>query len=167
RKYPLWLSDVNTFNEAMNMMESLGKIMHKTEKAAEIVNSIKKDRKHFLELGINRRPTVAYVIWRNPFMLVGKDTFIDAMLSEAGFENAVRESRYPDMSLEEIQALEPDYIFLSSEPYPFKDKHLTEWLPYFKRSQIRLVNAVPFSWYGSDLMKAFSYFAELHRQIEL
>lgn len=166
KDYPLWLSDVNNLEDAIDMMRSIGIIMHSEEKAGQAIEKIRSDKAQFLESLGGYRANVVYLIWRDPFMAAGKETFIDKMIEEAGFNNLITETRYPELSIEKIAELNPDYIFLSSEPYPFKEKHKTEWLEYFNEDQLRLVNAEPFSWYGSHLLEAFAYFAELHRELE-
>lgn len=169
--YNLWLSDIKTLGDALKMMRDIGNMMHKEEKATEIIDSVHTNRKNFRSSVTQRlTPTVAYIIWRNPFMLVGQNTFIDTMLTEAGFKNCVTgntDQRYPSMTMEEIVAMEPDYIFLSSEPYPFAEKHIPEWTDYFSEKKIKLIDAVPFSWYGSHLTEAFPYFAHLRQDLHI
>lgn len=164
-EYPLWLSDVNTFGEALEMMASIGLIVDRKAKTDTLIRQLRQERDEYQTSIGTHRPRIAYLIWRKPYMLAGKNTFIDAMLEEAGYENIVTESRYPEFSIEQIADRQPDYIFLSSEPYPFQDKHKGEWLKYFSEKQVRLTLAEPFSWYGSHLLKAFTYFAELKKNL--
>ncbi len=166
-EYHLWLSDISSLGDAIDMMASLGIIMGKNDIAEDIIYQTLANRSDFRNELSAERPSVAYLIWRSPYMLAGKDTFIDTMIDEAGFTNAVTESRYPTMTQEEIIALKPDYIFLSSEPYPFKEKHKAEWLDFIEKQQLILVNAVHFSWYGSHLKEAFTYFAALRQDLLL
>ncbi len=88
-------------------------------------------------------------------MVVGKNTYIDEMISLLGFENCYTEDRYKELSKEEITELNPDYIFLSSEPYPFKDEHQKKMHKLFPKSKVKLVDGEVFSWYGSRLLHAF------------
>ena len=97
-----------------------------------------------------------YFIWREPYYVAGKETFIDAMLSAAGYENVCKAVRYP--SLDEIGVIQPDLVFLSSEPYPFSEQHLNEMRALFPHSEICLVDGEMFSWYGSRLRLAPGYF---------
>lgn len=96
-------------------------------------------------------------------MAIGPQTFIYDMLSRAGFTNLVEEPRYPELSLEELKGLSPDYLLLSSEPFPFKQKHLDEFASQLPKTHIQLVDGEMFSWYGSRLqyfrnyMEAFSF----------
>jgi len=100
-------------------------------------------------------------------MVAANNTFINYLLDTNKFENIFKnQERYPEIDLKELQNLERiDYIFLSSEPYPFKTNHITELQKKFPSTKIILVNGEYFSWYGSRLLKAFKYFKELHNQL--
>jgi hypothetical protein len=65
------------------------------------------------------------------------------------------------LSKEEIISLCPDYIFLSTEPYPFKQSHLQEFATIFPDSKIILVDGQMFSWYGIRPLFAMEYFATI------
>jgi ABC-type Fe3+-hydroxamate transport system substrate-binding protein len=104
---------------------------------------------------------VLYLIWKKPFICAGTDTFINHLLSFCGLNNAVHNPRYPELTAEKIQTLGPDYIFLSSEPYPFKQKHIEEFRKLCPHAKTVLVDGEMFSWYGSRLLYAPSYFERL------
>ena len=106
--------------------------------------------------------SVLYVIWNNPIMSIGQDTFIHDMLSFLGFKNVMRDyNRYPEVSDEMVKEIAPDYVFLSSEPFPFKEKHIYQFQEMFPNSKIVLVNGEAFSWYGSRMFKVSSYLEDL------
>lgn len=159
---PTWMSDIFNLEDALDMIRRVGEITGTTEKAVEIASNI---RKNFaaLETLKQHNQTVLYLIWKNPYIAAGRDTFIDAMLNTLGFENAMKEARYPEVELKELN---PDYIFLSSEPYPFKEKHIEELQIQFPQSQVVLVDGEYFSWYGSRLMDAPAYFTQLLKAIQ-
>ncbi len=97
----------------------------------------------------------AYLIWQKPYMTVGVDTFINAMMAHFGLENVFRdEVRYPLTDLDAIRERKPDLILLSSEPYPFRQKHADEMQTFFPGSTIRLADGELFSWYGSRMLQA-------------
>jgi len=88
------------------------------------------------------------------------------MLLQAGYKNIFDNTlRYPEVSIELLQALKPEYIFLSSEPYPFSNKHLEELNAALTNSEILLVNGEMFSWYGPRLLQAVNYFKQLRLKI--
>src|SRR5690606_32824185 len=110
---------------------------------------------------------VAYLIWKDPFMVAGADTFINSLLSTAGFVNVFsNEKRYPVVDLEQIKNSGRSYVFLSSEPYPFKEKHKDVLQKQLPGCKVLLVNGELFSWYGSRLLIAPAYFNQLIKVIK-
>lgn len=166
-EYPVWLSDIYTFEDAINMMQSIGNLVNRTEKATEIVDKILTKKKQFEtkrnQLLNNKKPLkAAYFIWRKPYMIAAKDTYINEMLKLFGVQNAFESlSRYPEIQLEALKEMEIDVIFLSSEPYPFKEKHFEEFQAVLPNTKIIIVDGEMFSWYGTRMLKAFDYFEEL------
>ena len=159
---PVWISDIYTLEDALEMIVLLGELFDVSEKAVSIVSQISLRKKDF-EVFIKTEPTikVAYLIWKNPYMIAGNQTFINSLLLLNKFKNiAVNSaSRYPEVLLEELSNV--DKILLSSEPFPFKEKHIQE-LRKSTGKEVILVNGEYFSWYGSRLIDAFSYFKTLH-----
>ena len=165
KNYPVWMSDIKTLAEALNMIESIGEITGKKSKALAIQNDIGEQFSHFkLQLShINvERKKVAYLIWRKPYICAASNTFINHMLQICGLENAFPTiSRYPEITTEEIRKVKPSLIFLSSEPYPFRQKHIEEFKTICPESKVILVDGEMFSWYGSRLLYAPAYFERL------
>ena len=94
-------------------------------------------------------------------MAVGKDTFIDEMLKKCGYSNCINESRYPVV---EQQSIDPDYVFLSSEPFHFNQSHEEQIGKVFPRASVIRVDGEAFSWYGSRMLKSPIYFERLINQ---
>lgn len=162
--FPVWVSDVNNLTQAFEMIHQIGIITGKSEKASEIVNSIKRN------FGSIQKPSIllktVYLIWQEPYMTIGGDTFINEMLEMAGYENCFKnESRYPEITLEQIQNSSCDVLMLSSEPYPFGQKHVAALQPLLPSVKIMLVDGEMFSWYGSRLMAAPAYFNRLNQAL--
>jgi ABC-type Fe3+-hydroxamate transport system substrate-binding protein len=157
KDFPVWISDVNTLEDALGMMKSIGEITETQNKASKIINQITQSRKDFLKKS-KPKQSVIYLIWNNPYIAVGTNTFINTMLGEAGFENTIDQSRYPEITLDEIKQINPDWVFLSSEPFPFKDEHKLEIDKLLEVNKSVLVDGEMFSWYGSRLVKAYDYF---------
>lgn len=166
QEYPVWMSDIQTLDDACDMILRMGELTGKKEKADEINAGITRQFKALASI-INKtipQKKVAYFIWRNPYMSVNENTFIDHILNRLGLENVFHNftsSRYPEISVSELAASEPDYIFLSSEPYPFKEIHFKEFTAICPQAKIILVDGELFSWYGSRLLRAPTYFREL------
>ena len=159
KHYPVWMSDIATLDDAIAMIMAIGEIVDKSGPAGRLVSHIKR---RFISYPGNKRGTALYFIWQDPYMVAGKGTFIDEMLRYAGFENAVGDlARYPELTVEQVRSLDPRHIFLSSEPYPFRAKHLDEFKETFPGTHISLVDGEYFSWYGSRLVSAMDYFESL------
>lgn len=160
---PVWVSDIQTMEDCWEMILAFGELFDKDQHATEISQNLQTEWNSFKEF-IKEKPIikVGYLIWKNPWMAAGSSTFINTLLDINHFENIFshREERYPEVTTKELKAAE--LILLSSEPYPFKRKHLTELQQQLGNKQVMLVDGEYFSWYGSRLKKAFSYFRTLH-----
>jgi ABC-type Fe3+-hydroxamate transport system substrate-binding protein len=156
-KYSVWMSDILTVEDSLRMILELGEITDTHIKAEEIANQVTTD----LKMPLPFKGTAVYLIWNDPIMVAGQDTFINEMLSIAGFKNLIQTSRYPEVEPVELQLLNPDYLLLSSEPFPFKEKHLDFFKALLPNANIRIVDGEFFSWYGSRLLKALPYFKSL------
>jgi ABC-type Fe3+-hydroxamate transport system substrate-binding protein len=154
---PVWMSDILSLQDAYEMMEKIGLICGKEKEANNIVSRIKHS---FNKITARPSRSVLYFIWGKPFMVAGTQTFINEMLRLNNFVN-LAEGRYPELSSEEIAKLNPDVVLLSSEPFPFQEKHLKEMSELLPDSKIYFVDGEMFSWYGSRLLHAADYFQSL------
>jgi ABC-type Fe3+-hydroxamate transport system substrate-binding protein len=164
KQYPVWISDVNNLDDAYVMIEQVGAMTGKAEKAIHIIEQI---NTAFSQLPTpDSRPRTAYLIWQKPYMTVGGDTFIHSMLELAGFANIYTDkTRYPEITITELKKAGCELLFLSSEPFPFRQKHIDELQPLLPHTKIILVDGELFSWYGSRLLKAPAYFTALQQQL--
>ena len=160
QRYPVWLSDIVTLHDAYSMITSLGAITDTVTQANLIAYDIE-ERMRTVEK--KSAQSVLYLIWRKPWMAAGSGTFIDSILNLLNLRNAMANiPRYPELSTEQIALLKPDLIFLSSEPYPFREKHIDELGQMNESTKVILVDGEMFSWYGSRLLKAAEYFNHLN-----
>ncbi|WP_057939712.1 ABC transporter substrate-binding protein [Algoriphagus resistens] len=153
-KYPVWMSDIYNLEDSFEMILRLGELLRVKDKAVEIIRQLRLD----FASPLQKKGTAVYLIWNDPIMAVGPNTFINKMLDFAGFENLTVSSRYPQLSKEELIDLSPNYLLLSSEPFPFKEKHVHYFQSLLADTEVRLVDGEMYSWYGSRLLKAKSYF---------
>lgn len=164
KEYPVWMSDILTLEDALEMIDAIGEITQKEVGANFLIEKIL-FKFHRLKKGIAQnlhRPKAAYLIWKNPMMVAASQTFIHEMLQIAGFENIFEhESRYPQITDQDLAVAQPDVILLSSEPFPFKEKHVKEIQTVCPNSVIQLVDGELFSWYGNRLLLAAPYFERL------
>jgi len=162
---PVHVTDVSNLEEALTMIETIGQLVHKQAKAASMVHAI---RHSFLELEQFRTsasyPTTraCYLIWRQPYMTVGSDTMIHDLMQRCGWINVFGyQTRYPEIDVEQIKQSGCELLLLSSEPYPFQQKHIDELQQELPGTKIRLVDGEIFSWYGSRLQHAPAYLRNL------
>ncbi len=164
KHFPVWISDIKNIEDALKMIEEIGKMTGKEKRSLEIQNQIREQFSWFklqAKSVISHPSSVLYLIWKKPFISAGKETFINHLLEICGLKNIVAKNRYPELSAEEIQKLNPELIFLSSEPYPFRQKHIKEFQSLCPNAKIVLVDGEMFSWYGTRLLYAPSYFERL------
>jgi ABC-type Fe3+-hydroxamate transport system substrate-binding protein len=152
--YPVWISDINTYKEALLAIEEIAKLCKKEKEGKALASEIEK-RKSKYKSKLSSTTSVLYLIWKGPYMAVGKSTYINDILKLLGYTNCFSKERYKEVSLEEIKQLNPDHIFLSSEPYPFKEKHMNEFKEILPNTSCQLVDGELFSWYGSRLLHLF------------
>lgn len=164
---PVHVSDVITFGDSLELIAQYGKIFKVEHLTFRLIEKLEEARKSFQEsLPKGKNLKVAYFIWREPWMVAGDETFINTLLEINGWENIFKAKgdRYPALALKDLESLEPDLVLLSSEPFPFKEKHAEEISKYFK-GRIELVDGEYFSWYGSRLLSAFDYFKEIQMKL--
>ncbi len=163
--FPVYLSDVFDISTALSMIRDIGILTDTSPEAIKITDEIsfKTNINQSVSLSAIR---VLYLIWKDPYMSMGGDTFISNMLSIGGFINVCGDQiRYPQLSREDISALNPDVIMLSSEPFPFRREHQNILQLQFPQIQVILVDGEMFSWYGSRMSQALDYISALHINI--
>ena len=161
KDFKVLVTNVETLEDNYYLIKQFGHLFGKEEKAQflniktyEVFDIPKREKKL----------KVAYLIWKDPYMTVGGDTFISRILEELGFENLFKnQKRYPEVQLEDLK--EADLIFLSSEPFPFKEKHIAEIQNICVNQKIMIVDGEAFSWYGSHLAKCENYYLKFFKKI--
>ncbi len=170
---PVYCSDISNLQDSYEVIEHLGFLTERSAKANQLINNIQNSFKGLPAISMPIR--AAYLIWQEPYMTVGGDTFIDHMMQLAGFENVfAAEQRYPVLTIEELKTRDVEAVLFSSEPFPFKQKHLAafrqEWLQQNSGQQLpilKIVDGELFSWYGSRTLYAADYFIKLRESLFL
>ncbi|MCK4663062.1 MAG: ABC transporter substrate-binding protein [Bacteroidales bacterium] len=164
-KYKIWVSNVNSYNEALNLILSIGELTGTYEIAQNIKENIDKKFKN-LKLP-DRKLKIAYIIWKKPYLSINNETYIGSIIEKCGCVNIFgdKQERYPKIKVEEIINLFPDYIYLSSEPYSFIEKDVNEIKKLIPDVNVKIVDGEMFSWYGSRMLKATDYFEKLFNLI--
>ncbi len=157
---PVWISDINSFDNALDMIRSFGEVLGCEESAEKQIADI---TLAFSNSVIDSWNSALYLIWKDPDYCAGKVTFISSMMEKAGFNNVCPHPRYPEVGTFKMQ--QPAYILLSSEPYPFKERDCDEYLKRYPLSKVIVVDGEMFSWYGSRMRLAANYFKQLQNEI--
>ncbi|WGK63740.1 ABC transporter substrate-binding protein [Croceiramulus getboli] len=167
---PVHCSEIIDFEDALELIIEYGHLFDRLKEAGALVDRIELAHKDFEAFVSDRElKQVAYLIWKDPLMAVGEKTFIQTMLTLAGFKNVLDDNtgrwmRYPEVAWKDLE--QADYVFLSSEPFPFSEAKHFSWVEKNSRSKPVLVDGAYFSWYGSRMLVAFAYFKQLHQQID-
>lgn len=150
---PTWVSDIYTLEDALDMIGSLGVITGNNEVSKALINSILTNFKK-LNLSNDEPRSAAYLIWKDPVMIVGRNTFINDLMTRCGLTNVCKDSdsRYPEIALSQLQKHSPEYLLLSTEPFPFNEEHVNFFQANLPDTKVFLVNGEYFSWYGNRLL---------------
>ena len=157
--YPVYISDIFDLKDSLKTIQNIGLITNSVSKSKQLVEKIQQG---FEDVKDKLEGQVLYLIWQDPVMVAASNNFIDFLLQWLGLENAAGHlERYPELDDGMMKKLSPDYIFLSSEPYPFKEKHIQKYQDLFPNAEVLLVDGEMFSWYGSRLIHSPKYFMSL------
>lgn len=161
QEFTVWMSDVKDLDEALSMIREIGGITGSVPAAEGIITEIAGS---FAKLEpLSPSLSAAYFIWRQPWMLAGEGTFIQDLLSRCGFSlpEHLGAGRYPELDDPTLAALDPDIVLLSSEPFPFTERHIPEVNMILPGTPVHPVDGEMFSWYGSRLRTSSAYFEQL------
>lgn len=162
---PVFVIDVIDFESALRAVRNLGALVDRTAQAETLARDI---RRAFAELRPRATHRVAYLIWREPYMAAGRETYIHALLEKCGFENVCAHlpGRYPELTLVTLRQQAPDCVLLSSEPYPFDDSHVNELAAQLRGVRVIHVDGEMFSWYGGRMLAAAEYLKQLISELD-
>lgn len=147
------VTQINTIDEALTAIKQISGLVEKEKKGQQIIFEIESLLNRKADY---RKVPAAYFIWKDPWMVAASETYIDSVLKHYNLDNVFSDQqRYPQVSLEDLQNRNPELILLSSEPFPFKQKHIEEIQEACPDAEIQLINGEWFSWYGSGMLKAF------------
>ena len=165
---PVWVTNIITIEDNFQMITDFGQLFNcrtESQKWNDKLAFALSDFKNFVkDIPVKK---AAYFIWKNPFMVAGSDNFINELLKLNHFENIYKDKgRYPEIELKKMRLEgDPDLVFLSSEPYPFKEEDAFEIGRFTHHAKTVFVDGEMFSWYGSRLLKAFDYFKKMHQKL--
>ncbi|MFV8343361.1 ABC transporter substrate-binding protein [Flavobacterium sp. XS2P39] len=165
---PVWVTNIITIEDNFKMITDFGQLFNcrtEAQKWNDKLDFALRDFKNFIKDKPLKK--VAYFIWKDPFMVAGSDNFINELLKLNHFENIYQDKgRYPEIELKKMRLEgDPDLVFLSSEPFPFKEEDAFEIGRFTHHAKTIFVDGEMFSWYGSRLLKAFEYFKKIHQKL--
>jgi iron complex transport system substrate-binding protein len=142
---------------ARDSLITLGRALHAVAAAKKLTKAIDARLAELRARTSDRRVRFAYLIWREPLMAVGPDTYVHSLLESAGGVNIVHGDRYPEIDLATLAAA--DKILLSSEPFPFADKHRQELIAAtdLPADRFALVDGELLSWHGRKTLEGLAY----------
>jgi ABC-type Fe3+-hydroxamate transport system substrate-binding protein len=163
---PCHASMPRTVEETAEMVRSIAAALDRPAEGEAIACDIEERSARVRAAAEGARPVRwAYLIWREPWMTVNRDTFVDALLGQAGGVNAFgdRPDRYPRITTAELVTADPDVVLLCTEPFPFQEKHVAELAGEtgFAPERFRIVDGEYLSWHGSRTPDGIDYAAGL------
>jgi ABC-type Fe3+-hydroxamate transport system substrate-binding protein len=150
---PVYVTNVKTMPDALSMIRTVGRLTGTGDRARPLADRI---ARRFAALPNWPPLRAVYLIWRDPYMTVGGDTFIHDVMTHGGFENVYGgDTRYPEVSLDELARRDLDAVLCSSEPFPFhqKERFTADLRQALPDTPIEVVDGQAFSWYGSRLLE--------------
>ncbi|KAF2516435.1 ABC transporter substrate-binding protein [Flavobacterium foetidum] len=166
---PVWVTNIISIEDNFQMISDFGQMFNCRTEAQKwndkLAFALSDFKKYVENIEIRK---VAYFIWKNPYMVAGNDTYINELLKLNHFKNIYEDKgRYPEIELKKMRLDgDPDIVLLSSEPYPFKEEDAFEIGRFTHHAKTIFVDGEMFSWHGSRLLKAFTYFKLLHERIK-
>jgi len=163
QEFPVWISDINSVADCATFATLIADVLQIPQKAQDFLPKLHETKKEWPDF---EGASCVYLIWKDPYMAAGHQTYIHDVLSHLNLKNAVEEERYPLLEIESLAALKPDIILLSSEPYPFKESHIAELQEVCPAAWICLVDGEPFSWYGPKLLELAATAQALKQELD-
>lgn len=152
----------HTALETADMVRSIADAIDAKADGERIARDIETRHNRVVKSAADRAPvSYAYMIWREPWMTLNADTFVSALLGDAGGRNAFASAvdRYPAISPADLTSQSPDVVLLSTEPFPFQPKHAEELarLTGIDRERFEIVDGELLSWHGSRTPAGIDY----------
>lgn len=129
--------------------------------------------RHELEATVTGPPTpVLYLIWKDPWMTVARDTYVSRMLAQVGWRTVPERTggdagaaRYPALQGTESWLAGVEQVLLSSEPYRFDERHVDAARALCPGARVRLVDGELLSWYGPRAAAGLRYLRRLAEDV--
>lgn len=154
--WPVFVTLPTTVRGAIDLLGQLAALTDSTKAARPIIREAEDALAAAQAANAGREPLRVFCpIWRNPCMTIGPDTYIHDVIAVCGGRNVFggRQERYPRVELADVAALDPEVVLLPSEPYRFRQRHLSDFEVFpqvaaVRRGNVLLVDGRMLSWYG-------------------
>jgi ABC-type Fe3+-hydroxamate transport system substrate-binding protein len=164
---PVFVTHPLNIRDARCMIRELGTLFGASANASALDERIQRS---IAAISGARNGRVLYLIWHKPYMTVAPGTYIDSMLGLIGFSNVIDNTwlqgrsfastgarRYPVLTAADIAELAPEIVLFSSEPFPFKQRHIDAFLAEQRKHgilapQCSIVDGELYSWYGTRIL---------------
>jgi ABC-type Fe3+-hydroxamate transport system substrate-binding protein len=159
---PVFVTFPKTVDGCLKMIADMASLTDSHEAAQPILEAIRQARAEALARAVHPRPRVLCPIWKDPYLTINRDTFIDNVIRHSGGENifADRPERYPEFTLKDAAGRRPDIAILPTEPYHFTEADKGAFTETGCR-RIHIVEGELLSWYGPRLARALRQLSSL------
>jgi iron complex transport system substrate-binding protein len=154
--------DVRSPQAAMDAVWSIGRLLGRTDESgqltAEIANELEQNKQVF-----QGQPAVRALIllWNQPYLTVNFDTYISRLVESSGAYNIFHADPIREFAIEIEDMIDnrPEIVFLATDPYPFKKRHIANFRQYriFSKIPIQLIDGRYFSRFGPNTVEALQF----------
>ena len=172
KKLPVFITFPRSIQQTIKTVMDLGILTDARDNAEQFSHSCKAILKAIeADSAIAPPLKTACMIWKDPWMTVGPDTYVSDVLATLGLQNIFDSSqdRYFKTALEDVIAREPQVILLPDEPYEFgkSDKALIE--DFLKaqgaKARVELIDGSSLTWFGSRTLPALGYLRKFKKSL--
>jgi ABC-type Fe3+-hydroxamate transport system substrate-binding protein len=154
---PVFVSEPKSVADVIELIVQLGEIHDRRERAAELADAMRTQ----LARMPRRAFTFACPIWKSPWMWCGADTYVSELVAATGGRNLLADrTRYPQVELGDVLAMQPDLIFLPDEPYVFTEADAAA----IGASAIGPFPGHLFTWHGSRTLLGLQFLERVLRE---
>ncbi len=156
-----------TVADNVGLYRLLGGLFGRAEAAERLVQRLRAALRAVPELPPQR---VLYLIWKDPWMTVSRDTYVSDMLATLGWRTVGGDAaaRYPEVEIGQSLLAGTDLVLFPDEPFPFAESHLDAFAADYgcARDRLSRIDGAMVSWYGSRAIPALGYLADFRRGLK-
>ncbi len=158
---PVWITFPQTVFELPKLMRELSSLCDDSAQADMWIAKTESVLKQKFQWKV--KPRIATLIWKEPWMAVGKDTYTSNLIEFCGGENPIP-GRYPEIAVERFKDWKIDILLLPSEPYEFESVDVEFWKPIVP--QVIPICGEDILWSGPRFIDAAASLVEICKSFE-